>query len=85
LDFRRSFGTEFLQQGHLPDYLPIGRVVAGPPPGNYWRFSEENAFLNWTVDKRIWWGKDGNNVPKLQTISFRRAARRGAANAVEIQ
>ena len=31
----------------------------------YWRFSKDN-FLKLDRDKRIWWGKDGNNQPRLK-------------------
>jgi adenine-specific DNA-methyltransferase len=44
---------------------PSGREVAGPPPGNYWRVSKDK-FAEFDKDKRIWWGKDGNNVPALK-------------------
>jgi adenine-specific DNA-methyltransferase len=35
---------------------PGGRVIKGPPPGNYWRVAEEKL---WRMheDKRIWWGQ----------------------------
>jgi DNA modification methylase len=41
---------------------PGGRVIPGPPPGSYWRVSEENF---WRLDRegRIWWGENKNNVP----------------------
>jgi adenine-specific DNA-methyltransferase len=44
---------------------PGGRAIKGPPPGNYWRVSEENL---WRLhrDKRIWWGKDENQVPAIK-------------------
>jgi adenine-specific DNA-methyltransferase len=44
---------------------PGGRVIKGPPPGNYWRVSEENL---WRLhsEKRIWWGKDENQVPAIK-------------------
>lgn len=37
-------------------------MIDGPPAGSYWRVSEEKF---WELDRdgRIWWGKDGNNVP----------------------
>ena len=44
---------------------PGGRVIKGPPPGNYWRFSEEK-FWQLNSDKRIWWGGDGNQVPAVK-------------------
>ncbi|MBE3118736.1 MAG: site-specific DNA-methyltransferase [Candidatus Atribacteria bacterium] len=48
--------------GTYPITCPSGRVIAGPPKGSYWRFSEER-FRELDRDGRIWWGKDGNNVP----------------------
>lgn len=44
---------------------PSGRVLDGPPPGMYWRVSKEK-FQEMDQDKRIWWGKDGNNVPAIK-------------------
>ncbi len=55
----------FYSKGTYAITCPSGRVVAGPPPGNYWRFSEEK-FLELDGDKRIWWGRDGNNVPAFK-------------------
>jgi adenine-specific DNA-methyltransferase len=44
---------------------PGGRRIDGPPKGRYWAVSKEKlAALN--ADGRIWWGKDGNNVPALK-------------------
>jgi len=44
---------------------PSGRVIEGPPKGSYWRVSESN-FKKLDVDKRIWWGADGDNMPRLK-------------------
>lgn len=44
---------------------PGGRVVEGPPPGSYWRFSEEK-FRELDADGRIYWGATGNNVPRIK-------------------
>ena len=44
---------------------PGGRVIQGPPPGNYWRYSEEN-FRALDRDNRIWWGEDRNQVPAIK-------------------
>ena len=41
---------------------PSGRVIQGPPPGSYWRVSKEKL-AELDADGRIWWGKEGNNVP----------------------
>jgi adenine-specific DNA-methyltransferase len=44
---------------------PGGRVIDGPPSGRYWAISKDKLeALN--TDNRIWWGKDGNNVPSLK-------------------
>lgn len=47
-----------------PITTPSGRVVE-PPAGRCWRLSK-NAFLERLQDNRIWFGKDGNNVPALK-------------------
>lgn len=44
---------------------PGGRVINGPPPGNYWRYSEEK-FRILDTDNRIWWGSDKNQVPRIK-------------------
>ena len=44
---------------------PSGRLIAGPPSGTYWRVSEAK-FKELDCDGRIWWGKDGNNVPAIK-------------------
>ena len=44
---------------------PGGRVVKGPPPGNFWRYSKEK-FLELDRDNRIWWGGDQNQVPAIK-------------------
>jgi len=51
--------------GIYPVTSPSGRVIAGPPIGMYWRFSEEK-FKELDADKRIWWGTDGSNVPAVK-------------------
>jgi adenine-specific DNA-methyltransferase len=51
--------------GIYPIEAPSGRVIAGPPKGMYWRVSKEK-FRELDKDHRIWWGKDGNNVPRLK-------------------
>ncbi len=47
-----------------PITLPSGRVV-NPPAGYCWRFSKDK-FENLVNDNRIWFGKDGNSVPRLK-------------------
>ena len=44
---------------------PGGRVVKGPPPGNFWRYSKEK-FWELDRDNRIWWGEDRNQVPAIK-------------------
>lgn len=51
--------------GLYPVTCPSGRVIDGPPTGSYWRFNEEN-FKKLDQDNRIWWGTDGNNMPRLK-------------------
>ena len=51
--------------GTYPVTTPSGRVIAGPPPGMYWRFSKEKM-AELDADKRIWWGREGNGVPRLK-------------------
>ncbi len=51
--------------GVYPVTTPSGRVVAGPPPGRYWRVSLQR--LNeLDQDSRIWWGQSGDNIPALK-------------------
>ncbi len=49
-------------KGTYPITCPGGRIIDGPPKGSYWRVSQEK-FLALDADNRIYWGKDGNNVP----------------------
>ena len=52
----------YYSKGTYSIKCPGGRVIKGPPPGSYWRVSEDK-FRELDKDKRIWWGEDGNNVP----------------------
>lgn len=47
-----------------PITTPSGRVVV-PPHGSCWRVSKEK-FQELVRDNRIWFGKDGSNVPRLK-------------------
>ena len=51
--------------GLYPIKCPSGRVIDGPPRGRYWAISEKN-FKELDADSRIWWGVDGNNMPRLK-------------------
>jgi len=55
----------FYGDGTYAITCPSGRVIAGPPKGMYWRFSKEK-FAQLDEENRIWWGKNGNNVPRLK-------------------
>ena len=52
----------YYSKGTYSIKCPSGRIIEGPPDGAYWRYSEEK-FWEMDRDGRIWWGKDGNNVP----------------------
>lgn len=52
----------FYSKGTYSITCPSGRVIQGPPSGSYWRVSEEK-FRELDKNGRIWWGKNGNNVP----------------------
>jgi adenine-specific DNA-methyltransferase len=49
-------------EGTYPITCPSGRVILGPPKGSYWRVSKAK-FKEMDREGRIYWGKDGNNVP----------------------
>ena len=52
----------YYSKGTYSITCPSGRVVEGPPKGLYWKYSEEK-FWKMDKDNRIWWGKDGDNIP----------------------
>ena len=51
-------------QGRYTVTGPTGREF-GPGIGRYWR-SSYSKFLELDKDKRVWWGPDGNNMPRLK-------------------
>lgn len=53
-----------VQENVYPITTPSGRVVE-PPAGRSWRLSK-NAFLERLHDNRIWFGPDGNGVPRIK-------------------
>ncbi len=64
----RSGGLDarnYYSKGRYAITCPGGRVIEGPPGGSYWRIPEETL---WDLDSdgRIWWGEDGNNVPRIK-------------------
>jgi len=52
-------------EGRYPITCPSGRVIPGPPPGTYWRVSKPK-FEELDRDGRIWWGENGDNIPRLK-------------------
>ena len=55
----------YYSRGIYSIMAPSGRVISGPPNGMFWRVSE-TKLSELDADKRIWWGKDGNNVPAIK-------------------
>ena len=53
----------FYSEGLYPITAPSGRVIPGPPPGTFWRVSADR-FAEMDADNRVWWGSDGNNIPR---------------------
>lgn len=53
-----------IQSNIYPIKTPSGRVV-NPPAGRSWRLSEK-AFKARMADHRIWFGSDGNGVPRIK-------------------
>lgn len=51
--------------GLYPITTPSGRVIDGPPRGRYWGISE-SKFKELDADNRIWWGENGDNMPRLK-------------------
>ena len=54
----------YQEEYDYPITTPSGRVV-NPPPGRCWRSSKER-FAELVNDSRIWFGPDGNNVPRIK-------------------
>jgi len=55
----------FYGAGTYPITCPSGRVIPGPPNGMYWRVSK-GKFSEMDADNRIWWGAEGNNIPRIK-------------------
>jgi adenine-specific DNA-methyltransferase len=55
----------YYSKGLYPITTPSGRVIAGPPPGKYWRIKEEK-FHQMNADGRIWWGASGDADPNIK-------------------
>lgn len=54
----------YYSKGQYEVTSPNGNKFSNPK-GTYWRFSKER-FLELEKDRRIWWGEDGGNVPRLK-------------------
>jgi len=64
----RSGGLDarnYYSRGRYPITCPGGRIIDGPPGESYWRFPEDTLW-ELDADGRIWWGEDGNNVPRVK-------------------
>lgn len=64
----RSGGLDarnYYSRGKYAITCPGGRIVEGPPGGSFWRVSEDGLW-ELDADNRIWWGEDGNNVPRIK-------------------
>jgi adenine-specific DNA-methyltransferase len=64
----RSGGLDarnYYSKGRYSITCPGGRIIDGPPGGSYWRISEDTLW-ELDADKRIWWGEDKNNVPRIK-------------------
>ncbi|QGM47555.1 site-specific DNA-methyltransferase [Methylocystis heyeri] len=55
----------YYSEGTYSIRCPSGRLIEGPPGGNYWRVKEAKLW-EMNRDNRIWWGEDGNNVPSIK-------------------
>lgn len=55
----------YYSEGRYAIVCPSGRVLGGPPRGRFWVVSK-NRFDELNADNRIWWGKDGDNVPRVK-------------------
>ena len=56
----RTYNAEY----DYPITTPSGRIV-NPPAGRCWRCSKER-FAELVSENRVWFGKDGNNVPSIK-------------------
>jgi adenine-specific DNA-methyltransferase len=55
----------FYSEGTYPITCPSGRVIPGPGAGSYWRVAKAK-FVELDEEGRIWWGRDGNGMPRLK-------------------
>jgi adenine-specific DNA-methyltransferase len=55
----------FYSLGRYSIQTPSGRLIDGPPGGNYWRVSE-TKFREMDQEKRVWWGNKGDAIPQIK-------------------
>ncbi|WP_187648747.1 site-specific DNA-methyltransferase [Nitrosophilus labii] len=60
--------TTFSEKGVFPIVSPNGKEH-WPPKGRCWRYSQ-NKIEELIKDNRIWFGKDGNGVPRVKRFLF---------------
>lgn len=60
-----TVARNFYSKGTYSVTCPSGRVITGPRPGTYWRVAKEK-FAALDADKRVWWGKGGDNFPMIK-------------------
>jgi adenine-specific DNA-methyltransferase len=63
--------SDFTAQGYRPNQMykiktPGGKIYT-PPKGVCWK-NVEKVFLQQVADNRIWFGKDGNGMPRRKTF-----------------
>ncbi|MDV7565077.1 site-specific DNA-methyltransferase [Acinetobacter baumannii] len=63
--------SDFTAQGFRPNQVykiitPSGKTIT-PPPDRCWK-NIESVFLELVADNRIWFGKDGDGVPRRKTF-----------------
>ncbi len=55
----------YYSEGTYPITCPSGRTIPGPGAGMYWRVAK-TKFEELDRDGRIYWGPDGDNMPRLK-------------------
>jgi adenine-specific DNA-methyltransferase len=67
----------YYSQGSYEIRSPSGKTFL-PPKGTYWRVSH-SSFLELDEDGRVWWGKSGDNIPRIK--KFLSEAKQGVVPA----
>jgi adenine-specific DNA-methyltransferase len=63
------FERNYYSVGTYPITTPSGFVISGPPNAMFWRVSK-TKLKELDSDGRVWWGKDGSNVPAIKRFLF---------------